>query len=308
MKFLRIIAALASVSICAHSAIFFGGSGSNGGNADHANNIDNGAGTNVFLSGAFNGSANGLSVPMLDGFETKNYLTNLSLIYGRSSAVLYDGGFSLLYPNSVFFGLGYGEGAKLADASCLYYPNDGGANGGWPFAQIQSGTTTLRYPRGDVWFDGNTLFTPGGFPIADLDNVYFVTNGQRIDALTANKFITTAGASVSTYSSDRAVFYNATSSGGVAIGTGYGPNDPCIFGENGSDNVGTGATFHIGTDTGGKGDLNFPSGLLYSGSDFILPDSNNSGGTTIGLKASDNGQQMYLHVTSSGVITVTTSP
>jgi hypothetical protein len=40
----------------------------------------------------------------------------------------------------------------------------------------------------------------------------------------------------------------------------------------------------------------------------VVPDSGGNGGTCLHLKASDNGQDMYLHVDSSGVITATTSP
>jgi hypothetical protein len=38
------------------------------------------------------------------------------------------------------------------------------------------------------------------------------------------------------------------------------------------------------------------------------PDSGGMGGTTFQIKASDNGSTMYLHVTSLGVITATSSP
>jgi hypothetical protein len=40
----------------------------------------------------------------------------------------------------------------------------------------------------------------------------------------------------------------------------------------------------------------------------ILPDSGGNGGTTLMLQASDNGTPMYLHVTSAGIATWTTSP
>ena len=39
----------------------------------------------------------------------------------------------------------------------------------------------------------------------------------------------------------------------------------------------------------------------------VVPDSGGNGGTCLHLKASDNGQDMYLHVDSSGAITATTS-
>lgn len=40
----------------------------------------------------------------------------------------------------------------------------------------------------------------------------------------------------------------------------------------------------------------------------VEPDSGGNGGTCLHLKASDNGQDMYLHVDSSGAIMATTSP
>jgi hypothetical protein len=40
----------------------------------------------------------------------------------------------------------------------------------------------------------------------------------------------------------------------------------------------------------------------------IVPDSAGNGGTTLHLKASDNGADMYVHVTSAGVITASGSP
>jgi hypothetical protein len=40
----------------------------------------------------------------------------------------------------------------------------------------------------------------------------------------------------------------------------------------------------------------------------VVPDSGSAGGTCIHVKASDNGQDMYIHVDSSGTITATTTP
>ena len=56
-------------------------------------------------------------------------------------------------------------------------------------------------------------------------------------------------------------------------------------------------------------DLN-ADGTAYfiSGGAAIIPDSGGSGGVTLMLNASDTGTPMYIHITSSGSITATTSP
>ena len=57
-----------------------------------------------------------------------------------------------------------------------------------------------------------------------------------------------------------------------------------------------------------SGDINFSSTLVYSGTQIYLQDNFGNGGTTLCLLASDNATPMYLHVTSGGVITATTTP
>ena len=56
------------------------------------------------------------------------------------------------------------------------------------------------------------------------------------------------------------------------------------------------------------GDINFTGSLYNNGTAIILPDSSGNGGTTLMLRAQDNGTQMYLHVQSDGSSAWTTSP
>jgi hypothetical protein len=56
------------------------------------------------------------------------------------------------------------------------------------------------------------------------------------------------------------------------------------------------------------GDIQFSGDLYLNGTAVYLPDSSGNGGTTLMLQAQDNGQPMYLHVTSSGTESWTTSP
>ena len=57
-----------------------------------------------------------------------------------------------------------------------------------------------------------------------------------------------------------------------------------------------------------NGDINFTGNLRFNGSAVIQADSGGNGGTTLMLNASDTGTPMYLHVTSLGVATWTSSP
>ena len=56
------------------------------------------------------------------------------------------------------------------------------------------------------------------------------------------------------------------------------------------------------------GDINFSGSLWNNGTAIYQPDSLGNGGTTLMLNASDTGTPMYLHVNSSGTLTVTGSP
>jgi hypothetical protein len=97
--------------------------------------------------------------------------------------------------------------------------------------------------------------------------------------------------------------------GGVAIGSDWlgtlfsMPNNGLVV--EGNVGVGTQTPAHA-VDV--AGDINFTGSLLNNGDGVILPDSGGHGGTTLMLRASNNGTPMYLHVTSGGVATFTTSP
>jgi hypothetical protein len=61
--------------------------------------------------------------------------------------------------------------------------------------------------------------------------------------------------------------------------------------------------------------LSFPNGDSFGNGEVVLTgvasiqqDTGGHGGSTLQLNASDNGTPMYLHVTSLGVATWTTSP
>lgn len=153
----------------------------------------------------------------------------------------------------------------------------------------------------------STLTTPDGFDLT-IGNLTALAAG--VDPLIKNNYQTTDGAQLSTYTDERALFYNAGKTGGVSLGTGFNPNDPCLFGEPGEGLPAGGEPFHIGNNTGGDIDFSVSgtSGIQFNGDYFIRPDSDSNGGTTIGIKASDDGTQMYLHVTSAGVLTITTTP
>jgi len=55
------------------------------------------------------------------------------------------------------------------------------------------------------------------------------------------------------------------------------------------------------------GDINLSGVLRMNGNAVIQNDSSGNGGTTLMLNAQDNGTPMYIHVTSAGVITATSS-
>jgi len=56
------------------------------------------------------------------------------------------------------------------------------------------------------------------------------------------------------------------------------------------------------------GDINFTGSLYNNGTAIILPDSSGNGGTTLMLRAQDNGTPQYLHVQSDGSFSFSSSP
>lgn len=98
--------------------------------------------------------------------------------------------------------------------------------------------------------------------------------------------------------------------GGVAIGSDWlsagtfpMPNNSLIV----EGNIGAGVQSpQYSVDV--VGDVNFTGALRNNGDAVIQPDSAGNGGTTLMLRASDNGTPMYLHVNSQGNATWTTAP
>jgi len=105
-------------------------------------------------------------------------------------------------------------------------------------------------------------------------------------------------------------YYQSSGVGGVVIGSGWlsgtpfsVPNDSlCV-----QSNLGVG-TLSPSYSVDVAGDINFTGALRKNGVAVVQNDSAGHGGTTLMLRASNNGTPMYLHVTSSGVATWTTTP
>ena len=252
MKPLQFIVVVSlALTQAAHAFIFFGGGGSSA-NADHANNIDNGAGTNVFLSGIFSGdhagNFTGKEINLVRdplGIVANPYPPRINFDYTYHFQVGLHSASSRITDSLIFNESGYNFGHDV------FAPNFRGN-----FVGDGSGLTGLPTPS--LTGDGSGL-----------------TNLTLPNPLVSPEFQTPSGASVFNYSSERAVFYNAAKSGGVALGTGYGPNDPCLFGEPGTNGIPGGEPFHIGSNTGGNVDFapSLPSGLTFNGDDFIRPDN-----------------------------------
>ena len=184
------------------------------------------------------------------------------------------------------------------------------------------------------WFDGSgggynssAAFSLDASGNADATvSIGFGANGSSYGAAVgeyANG--SSAGAAVgysANGSSDgAAVGYDANgSSDGVAIGqyaSGSGLGNIALGGNDNSganaDATGGGTftdTCEIGRGAATKsGALHYRGNVVVDGSgNFGIDDSGSGGGSTIPIRASDTGATMYLHVTSAGVITATSSP
>lgn len=65
----------------------------------------------------------------------------------------------------------------------------------------------------------------------------------------------------------------------------------------------------LGQHLDGSGNATFDANASFIGGHAALkPDSHGAGGATLMLQASDTGRPMYLHITSTGVITATNAP
>ena len=88
-----------------------------------------------------------------------------------------------------------------------------------------------------------------------------------------------------------------------------GANNSSGFWANADGTVTVIDTSGAGQHFDGSGNVAFDGNVSFAGgAAAITPDTFGNGGTTLMLQASDTGAPMYLHVNSSGALTVTTSP
>lgn len=286
MKFLLIF-------LLAGNALAFSFSSGGGStvNAFHADNLDNGTGTNAFLEGAFHGNLQGniladynQSVTIQAGGEN-----------GESGGV---GGSVNIFPavgntrmsvGNLNVLLGYNEGGIGAFNVNSTLGNIFTANGesvyfGVPISGDGSGLTNL--PSHFNSFVG--IGTTNPLVPLQVELVGPILNNEGNPRFLMN--------------------VDANKNPSIELQTGTGTNrgfaafiDFCT--EENSDYDARIIKFQ-----GSPLDIGDATGVVtIQGAEF-RSDTGENGGTTIGLKASDDGSQMYLHITSAGVITATSSP
>lgn len=254
MKKLLLIGILFGAGIFASLGfISSGGGGGDASNARHADNLDNGVGTNAILSGQFTG---------IFGFQQNVNPAAISA-----------------YNPVIFEEAVYGNGAPFIATT---------PGGGYSTLLTPDGIELNANPVfNSVAGDGSGLFNLG-FP-----NPISLKDDGGTQRATLTGLTTPAHGAILHVDTDQ----NLLISEHLLMGDGM-------------------AFSSVTDDLSVKAGLEFRASVIgltadsvkFNNNDFILTDGNSNGGTTIGIKASDDGTQMYLHVTSAGVLTITTSP